>query len=103
MFTAEFYKTDPGRWVNKEVTISVAYVKPDDTQPGGGQRVLNALTYYNRHSGGHLDIVASEAIATRLIHLCGTQVRHGIYSHPTQVHGLFQESAGGGYHLYVTK
>ena len=83
-FTADYYMIAPETWAGKQVTLSVAYVRPE---PGAarsdGLQPLWAETYntmggiYNgTRFGGSIIILAKPEIAARLMQQCGTSSQY---------------------------
>ena len=107
MFTRDYYLMEPARWVDKAVTISVTHVSTGEGAEGGNRR-LEAHTFYNQVAGGKMDVVAPEAAAVRIIRQCGTQ-RQSLGKKQyrvNQIRGVFKREAsgkGGDYYLLVEK
>lgn len=79
-FTAEYYMLAPESWAGKQITLSVASLRPyqGSARPDGDQ-VLLAETYNQMNSeyfgarfGGSILVMAKPEIATKLMMQCGT-------------------------------
>src|SRR3954452_9181183 len=74
-FTSDFYATNPGQWLNKQVTLSVAYFAPATGKVSVDQmEVMDAHTFHNHIEGGHISVVAPPAVFAHLRILCGTRL-----------------------------
>ena len=112
-FTADYYQFAPETWVDKSVTLSVAYIQRRNTTRADGLVELQANTYGTlqatgeQHHGGYLTIVATQAAAERISTLAGTryQYNNGGNTKTTLFKGTFKKSEVGskGYYLYVDK
>ena len=104
IFTADYYRVNPASYLDKEITLAVAYVMPWNHPKNDGLQELRANTYNLNRFGGHISIVASPEIAKRVAQQCG--VMHvWDHSHITLIRGIFkkEESATGGYYVLVNK
>src|SRR4051794_37068198 len=71
-FTNDFYVANAGQWLDKEVTLSVAYFSPAKGKFSIDQmEVMDAYTFNNHVDGGHINVVATPAVFARLKTLCG--------------------------------
>jgi hypothetical protein len=103
-FTNDFYVAHAGQWLDKEVTLSVAYFSPTDGKFSIEQmEVMDAYTFHNHINGGHINVVAAPEVFARLKTLCGTHlVKKAGWVQTTQIHGIFKQKAGQ-YYLQVEK
>ena len=103
-FTNDFYVANARQWLDKEVTLSVAYFSPASGKFSIEQmEVMDAYTFHNHLNGGHINVVAAPEVFARLKTLCGTHVqREGGWIHTTQIHGIFKQK-DGQYYLLVEK
>jgi hypothetical protein len=75
IFTADYYLMDPQRYLNKTITLAVAFLTPQKEKQVGDLGVFDAYTYNLGQTGGHISVVAKKSSAHRLINLCdGTPV-----------------------------
>jgi len=104
IFTADYYRVNPANYLDKEVTLAVAYVMPSDHSRADGMQELRANTYNQNRFGGHISIVASPEIAKRVAQQCGVQ-HVWDHSRVTLIRGIFRkdESNPGHYCVFVTK
>ncbi len=103
VFTADYYRVNPERYLGKEVTLAVAYLMPQEAPREDGLRAFNANTYNQNQFGGHIPIAAPPEVATRLAAQCGTQHVWN-HSHITFIRGVFmKEKMGDRYYVYVPK
>ncbi len=111
-FTADYYLFAPQTWEGKQVTVSVAYIRRENSTRPDGLVELDANTYGTlqatgeQHHGGHLMIVATPAAAERISSLAGTRFQTGGWGTKTTLFkGTFKKSDVGskGYYLYVDK
>ena len=80
-FTAEYYMIAPESWAGKQVTLSVAYLRPyTGAGRSDGNQFLLAETYnqmngeyYNGRFGGSILVMAKPEVASRLMVQCGTR------------------------------
>ena len=83
-FTADYYMLAPETWEGKQVTLSVAYLKPKEAGTRtDGMRELRAATwgvyqnrYHHHRSGGDFTILATPAAAERISLLAGTDLEY---------------------------
>jgi hypothetical protein len=104
IFTADYYRVNPTNYVDKEITLAVAYVMPINRAKNDGMQELRANTYNQNRFGGHISIVASPEISKRVAQQCG--VMHvWDHSHITLIHGVFKkdDAPTGGYYVLVNK
>jgi hypothetical protein len=103
-FTNDFYVANAGQWLDKEVTLSVAYFSPANGKFSIDQmEVMDAYTFHNHVNGGHINVVATPAVFARLKTLCGTHVlRKAGWIQTTQIHGIFKQK-DGQYYVQVEK
>src|SRR2546423_7235323 len=104
IFTADYYRVNPASYVDKEITLAVAYVMPWNHARNDGMQELRANTYNQNRFGGHISIVASPEVAKRVAQQCG--VMHvWDHSHVTLIRGIFKkdDATTGGYYVFVTK
>jgi len=104
IFTADYYRVNPANYVDKEITLSVAYVMPWNHARNDGMQELRANTYNLNRFGGHIEIVALPDVAKRVAQQCGT-AHVWDHSHVTLVRGTFKkdDAMTGGYYVLVTK
>ena len=104
IFTADYYRVNPARYVGKEVTLAVAYVMPSDHSREDGMQELLANTYNQNRFGGHIPIIASPEVAKRVAQQCGVQ-HVWDHSHITLIRGIFKENEAkpGHYCVFVQK
>ena len=95
-FTNDFYVANAGQWLNKEVTLSVAYFSPIKNVFSVEQmEVMDAYTFHNHADGGHINVVAPPQVFARLKAQCGTHVvKKGGWIQTTQIHGTFKQKDG---------
>src|SRR4051794_19625968 len=72
-FTADSYRLDPSKYLDKEITLAVAYVMPSEHPREDGMQELRANTFNMNQFGGHIPIVAPPEVAQRVAAQCGTQ------------------------------
>ena len=104
VFTNDFYVANARQWLDKEVTLSVAYFSPAKG-PFSIEKmeVMDAYTFHNHINGGHINVVAAPEVFARLKTLCGTHVqREGGWIHTTLIHGIFKQK-DGQYYVLVEK
>ncbi len=103
-FTADSYRINPSNYLDKEVTLAVAYIMPSERTRTDGMQEFVANTYNLNQFGGHITVIAPPAIAQRLAQQCGTQHVWN-HSHITLIHGIFKrdETKGGRYCIFVPK
>jgi hypothetical protein len=104
-FTNDFYAANPKQWLNKKVTLSVAYFTPIASSKFSVEKmeVMDAYTFHNHQNGGHINVAASPEVFARLKATCGTHVqREGGWIHITQIQGIYKEK-DGQYYLQVEK
>jgi len=103
-FTADSYLVNPANYLEKEVTLAVAYVMPVEQARTDGMQGLVANTYNLNQFGGHILLIAPPAIAQRLAQQCGTQHVWN-HSHTTLIRGIFKkdEAKAGRYCVFVPK
>jgi hypothetical protein len=103
-FTNDFYVAHPGQWLDKEVTLSVAYFSPANGKLSIEQmEVMDAYSFHNHINGGHIDVVATPEVFARLRTLCGTHiVKKAGWVQTTQIHGIFKQK-DGQYYVQVEK
>ena len=98
LFTNDFYVANAGQWLNKEVTLSVAYFSPTSKFSMEKMEVMDAYTFHNHVNGGHINVVATPEVFARLKTLCGTHLqREGGWIHTAQIHGIFKQQDGQYY------
>lgn len=83
MLTADYYTLRPETWLGKQITLSVAYVHPANSEPrDDGLVQLEAHTYgivggaSGPRSGGWIMILAKPAAAQRVSSVCGTTYQY---------------------------
>jgi hypothetical protein len=91
-FTADAYRLKPADYLEKEVTLAVAYVMPSEHARADGMQELVANTYNLNQFGGHIPLIAPPLIAQRLAQQCGTQHVWN-HSHITLIKGIFKKDA----------
>ncbi|GEM_PF-6672159 len=98
-FTRDFYAAHPEQWLDKQVTLSVAYFSPVKGDFAIDQmEVMDAYTFHNHVDGGHINVVASPEVFARLKTLCGTHVlKKAGWVQTTQIHGIFKQKDGQYY------
>ncbi len=103
-FTADSYRVNPANYLDKEVTLSVAYVMPSERVRTDGMQEFVANTYNLNQFGGHIVVIAPPQIAQRVAQQCGTQHVWN-HSHITLIHGIFKkdETKPGHYCVFVSK
>jgi hypothetical protein len=104
VFTADYYLTEPQRYLNKTTTLAVAFLTPRKEQRADHLRSFDAYTYNLGQSGGHISVVTTKSSAQRLINLCGARLQFsGRRVKVTKLQGTFlQEKAGNrGYYFLV--
>jgi hypothetical protein len=103
-FTADSYRLNPPKYLDKEVTLAVAYVMPSDHAREDGMQELSANTYNLNQFGGHIPIVGPPEIVERVARQCGTQHVWN-HSHITFIRGVFKkdEAKNGRYYVLVSK
>ena len=104
VFTADYYLKDPQRYLNKTITLAVAFLTPRKEQRPDHLRSLDAYTYNLGQSGGHISVVTTKSNAQRLITLCGTRLQFsGRRVKVTNLQGTFLQEKGGnrGYYFFV--
>ena len=89
-FTADSYRLKPEDYLEKEVTLAVAYVMPSEHARADGMQELVANTYNLNQFGGHISLIAPPPVAQRLAQQCGTQHVWN-HSHVTLIHGIFKK------------
>jgi hypothetical protein len=99
-FTADSYRLNPSKYLDKEITLAVAYVMPSDHAREDGMQELVANTYNLNQFGGHIPIVAAPEIAQRVAGQCGTQHVWN-HSHVTFVRGIFKKEEAKTLRYYV--
>ena len=116
-FTADYYMLAPETWEGKQITLSVAYLKPKDAEArADGMRELRAATwgvyqnrYHHHRSGGDLTILATPAAAERISMLAGSTLEYdGTGVKLTLIKGKFTQIKDGSkgtakYGLIVTE
>ena len=104
LFTNDFYVLNAKQWLDKEVTLSVAYFSPAKGNFSMNKmEVMDAYTFHNHKDGGHINVVATPEVFTRLKVLCGTHVlKEAGWIHTTQIHGIFKQK-DGQYYVLVEK
>jgi hypothetical protein len=104
LFTNDYYVANAGQWLNKEVTLSVAYFTPANSKFSIEQmEVMDAYTFHNHINGGHINVVATPEVFARLRTLCGTHVvKKAGWVQTTQIHGSFKQK-DGQYYVQVEK
>lgn len=102
-FTADYYLFAPETWVGKQITLSVADLRPVEIAPrADGMLMFQANTYGSyqagagqRH-GGYLTVLATSAAAARIALLAGTSVHYNASGvKMTLIKGQFAELTGG--------
>lgn len=102
-FTNDFYVAHAGQWLDKEVTLSVAYFSPVNNFAVEQMEVMDAYTFHNHINGGHINVVATPEVFARLRTLCGTHiVKKAGWVQTTQIHGIFKQK-DGQYYVQVEK
>src|SRR3954454_19792538 len=103
-FTADSYRINPTNYLDKEVTLAVAYIMPSERIRTDGMQEFVANTYNLNQFGGHIVVVAPPPVAQRLAQQCGTQHVWN-HSHVTLIHGTFQkdETKTDRYCVFVSK
>jgi hypothetical protein len=103
-FTADSYRLNPPKYLDKEITLAVAYVMPSEHTREDGMQELVANTYNLNQFGGHIPIVASREITERVARQCGTQHVWN-HAHITFIRGTFKkdETKNGHYYMLVSK
>ena len=103
-FTNDFYVANAGQWLDKEVTLSVAYFSPADMAFSVDRmEVMDAYTFHNHSNGGHINVVATPEVFARLRTLCGTHiVKKSGWVQTTQIHGIFKQK-DAQYYVQVEK
>lgn len=103
-FTNDFYVANAGQWLDKEVTLSVAYFSPASGNFSiENMEVMDAYTFHNHVNGGHINVVAAPEVFARLRTLCGTHVKKEAgWIHSTLIHGIFKQK-DGQYYVQVEK
>lgn len=104
LFTNDYYVANANQWLNKEVTLSVAYFSPiNGTFSIDNMEVMDAYTFHNHVNGGHINVVATPEIFARLKALCGThEVKRSGWIQTAQIHGIFRQK-DGAYYVQVEK
>ena len=104
LFTNDYYVANAGQWLNKEVTLSVAYFSPTKgTFSVDNMEVMDAYTFHNHVDGGHINVVATPQVFARLKALCGTHVlKKAGWIQTAQIHGIFRQK-DGQYYVQVEK
>jgi hypothetical protein len=104
VFTNDYYVANARQWLDKEVTLSVAYFSPANGKFSiEKMEVMDAFTFHNHLNGGHINVVAAPEVFARLKTLCGTHVqREGGWIHTTQIHGIFKQK-DSQYYLLVER
>ena len=111
-FTADYYLFAPETWEGKSITLSVAYIRRQESSRADGLVELRAHTYGTlqatgeQRQGGSMMIVATPAAAQRISALAGTGYQYGGWGTKTTLFkGTFKKSevGGKGYFLYVDK
>ena len=103
VFTADSYTVSPSTYLDKEVTLAVAYVMPSDHAREDGMQEMLANTYNQNRFGGHIPIVAPPEVATRVAQQCGT-MHVWSHSHITFLRGTFKKDPKSGrYYVFVAK
>src|SRR5690242_6488975 len=103
-FTADYYRADPQRYLNKTTTLAVAFLTPRKEQRPDHLRSFDAYTYNLGQSGGHISVATTKSSAQRLVNLCGTRLRFsGRRVRVTNLQGTFLREKGGnrGYYFFV--
>jgi|SRR5215813_1193011 len=104
VFTADYYLSDPQRYLNKKTTLAVAFLTSRNEQRPDHLRLLDAYTYNIGQSGGHISVVTTKSNAQRLITLCGSRLRFsGRRVKVTMLQGTFLQERDGkrGYYFFV--
>jgi len=104
VFTNDYYVANARQWLDKEITLSVAYFSPAKaTSPMQNMEVMDAYTFHNHVNGGHIIVVAPPEVFARLRALVGTHVQRSAgWIHTTQIHGIFRQKEGQ-YYVEVQK
>lgn len=103
VFTADSYTVNPSNYLDKEITLAVAYLMPSEHAREDGMQELLANTYNQNRFGGHIPIVAPPEIATRVAQQCGT-AHVWNHSHITFIRGIFKkDEKNGRYYVFVAK
>ncbi len=103
-FTADYYVMNPEHYLNKTVTVAIAFLTPRNEQRADHLRVLDAYTYNLGRSGGHISVVTRKSSAQKLITVCGTRLQFsGRRVRTTRLQGTFLQEKGGrhGYYFLV--
>jgi uncharacterized protein YPO0396 len=107
MFTADYYLANPRQWLGKTITLSIASVDVprSERNRADGLRQLSAYTYSHGESGGYIEILATQTAASRLLNLCGGNLKYNAGEVATiLIQGKFeQESSGNRYFLFVDR
>lgn len=100
-FTADYYMMNPERYLNKTVTVAVAFLTPRKDHRADHLRVFDAYTYNLGRSGGHISLVTRKTSAQRLITLCGTRLQFsGRRVRTARLQGTFLQEKGGSHGYY---
>jgi hypothetical protein len=104
LFTNDYYVANAGQWLNKEVTLSVAYFSPADGKFSmENMEVMDAYTFHNHVNGGHINVVATPEVFARLRTVCGTHLlKKAGWVQTAQIHGIFKQK-DGQYYVQVDK
>ena len=102
-FSADYYLFAPETWVGKQITLSVADLRPVETAPrSDGMLMFQANTYgsypgwIGQRHGGYMTVLATPAAAARISMLAGTRVQYNASGvKMTLIKGQFTELAGG--------
>ena len=102
-FTADYYLLAPETWVGKQITLSVADLRPVETAPrADGMLMFQANTYgshrgwVEQRHGGYMTVLATPDAATRIAVLAGTRVQYNAAGVKlTLIKGQFAELTGG--------
>lgn len=102
--TAAYYMMQPEKWVDKPVTLSVAYVVvSNDGKVENGFRHIQAMTFANHQNGGIMSVFVVPAALPRVIQLCGTtQLLYSSYTMPHTIQGKFKK-VGEQYAVVIEK
>ena len=102
--TANFYLAQPEKWLDKEISVNVAWLElSDSTALNNGYKELQAETFAAARFGGYLTVLATPDAAAHIVQICGTQRAlnsRGVTPH--MIHGVFSKD-GDHYILRVDK
>jgi hypothetical protein len=104
VLTADYYLMHPQRYLNKTITLGVAFLTPRNEQHADHLRRFDAYTYNLGQSGGHIAVATSKSSVQNLITSCGTRLRFsGRRVKVTMLKGTFLQERGRnrGYYLFV--